>query len=326
MKNLLPLFLLLLSNCCFSQDDYYPCKFKLVDASTKLPIKGASVTIDQMGARTIKTEPNGFCDFKSLPVGRIDITISHPDYRSDRIQRTVSSEVKNNSYIIEMVPNSENSLLITGKIRSEGGIELNNVNIEAKIDGIAYRASSDEYGNYRLDIVVNSFRSDRIQMDFKKGNCRYSEEVLIPQRRYLEKSIKLNCQQYGSAPTKSNISGVWELTIKSKYYVRKDGTLQRSGVQIGGLLNLTQEDNTISGTFGSGNWIQCGSGQINGRINSDSIELEITCTKGSCLGSSTIVIAGRLLNNVITGEIKPPVNKSTDCTVWVGPLTLTREK
>jgi hypothetical protein len=72
--------------------------------------------IDQVGNDTKSTNNEGICDFKNVPVGRLDCNIFKTGYRFQRGQQNISSEIKNNFFIIDLTSNSDDNLLITGKV------------------------------------------------------------------------------------------------------------------------------------------------------------------------------------------------------------------
>ena len=122
-----------------------------------------------------------------------------------------------------------------------------------------------------------------------------------------------------------NVSGVWLLKIYSTYMLHGDGSIQKTGVTTGGLLNLEQKDNMITGSFGSRNWNQCLSGVISGDVNGNNIKMQLSCTKGDCLSGGSIIITGTLIGNIITGEVKPADNRAAKCVVYIGKISIEKQ-
>ena len=330
MHRLLIILFAVLSSVAFGQTNF-PCSFKVLDATTDQPVKGALITIDQGGLPTLQSDMEGFCRFSSLPEGRIDVNVSHIDYRSARTQFTISREVKNNAYVIKLVPNSEGNLLVTGKVENPQGLNMSGVNVEVKVDGKPFFTTTDAGGNYQFNIKVQTIRSDKLQLEYRKGDCKYSEEVPVPEKRYLSKNVRLNCGGPGDGEPpppggdEINMAGVWDLIIYTEYIAREEGT-QRAGYQIGNMLNLKQQGNKITGKFSSSSSVQCRTGEVSGEINpsDNSIKLTVICTQGYCSGNAGYIIMGKFINGTFVGEVKPSQDPTKKCILYIGKIKLTR--
>lgn len=328
MKSIALLLTLLYNFAAFAQNDLYPCKFKIVDARTNNPVEKALVTVVQAGLKTIESDVNGFCDFKAIPVGRIDVNVSHQDYRHLKLQHNISSEVKNNSFVIELVSNSESNLLVSGQVENGVGAGVSGVSVEVKVDGQPFKTYTDESGNYQLDISLKTSRSDRLQLEFRKDNCKYVEEVSIPEKRYILKNVTLSCASAGGGSIRPintvNMQGQWEVTIRDTNECCTIGNMYF--VPSTGHLKLTQQGDLISGSYRdrySGNF---SFGEVYGKILTDSIRLEITCTEGFCKGSGWVLI-GWLQNNIVNWRMESMGNEPDQyCNLNLGPVSLRKRK
>ena len=214
-------FILLFPLFLYSQQSTYPCHFLILDAKNHKPISGASVSIDQIGGGTTTTDINGRCEFKNVPVGRIDYNISHTNYRFLRKQETISSEVKNNSFVIDLIPNSDDTFSLYGRVENDANHEIDQVKVEAVVDGIPYRTTTDETGNYKFEIPLTNNRSDRVKIEFTKGSCRLADEVSVPTTHYLEKSVKIQCMRPSTAGSAASQSDQRSLTEDDKRQLRQ---------------------------------------------------------------------------------------------------------
>jgi hypothetical protein len=58
-------------------------------------------------------------------------------------------------------------------------------------------------------------------MEFKKGSCRYSEEVTLPAAHYLDKSVKIHCMKSSSSTGASSQDEQRSLTDDDKRQLRE---------------------------------------------------------------------------------------------------------
>lgn len=194
MNRLLLLCVTTLMTCGIYAQRTFTCYVLVKDLKTNNPISGATITIDQTGLDTKHTASDGKCIFLNVPEGKIDYTVTCPGYKTKKSQFNISSDIPSNTLEIYLSPNSPIELQLTGEVTDQKGAELAGVNVEVVLDGIPYRGTTDESGNYRIIIPLNSAKDDKIKIEYKLNKCRHTETIQIPDRKIITKDIALNCK------------------------------------------------------------------------------------------------------------------------------------
>jgi len=174
-----------------------PVVFYIDDADSHREVVGALVSIKQTGYNTKPTGGGGRVSFDNVPVGEIEYNISKEGYQFKSDRENVSSEIKSNTFRVSLqkIPSPDDKkILVTGEVTDADGNELKDAWVEVKIADVERTVTTNESGNYTLDITPNSkFPATSMRIEVKKGTCKKTEVIDLNRTNMVYKDFKLDC-------------------------------------------------------------------------------------------------------------------------------------
>jgi hypothetical protein len=175
----------------------------LSDKDSGQPIVNASVMIKEAGWISKSSDSQGKALFiKSIPIGEIHYIISKEGYQGQEGVFNITTEEKSNTLNVKISKMNDNKVLISGEVTDDLGRDLGGVTVEAKYATIIKTTTTDQSGNYFIEIPLNmtSYTATQIKIEAKYNSCKKAELVDLNRTNQIYKDIKLACS------SKQNIS------------------------------------------------------------------------------------------------------------------------
>ena len=195
----------------------------LSDKDSGQPIVNASVMIKEAGWISKSSDSQGKALFvKSIPIGEIHYIISKEGYQGQEGVFNITTEEKSNTLNVKISKMNDNKVLISGEVTDDLGRDLGGVTVEAKYATIIKTTTTDQSGNYFIEIPLNmtSYTATQIKIEAKYNSCKKAELVDLNRTNQIYKDIKLECSNGQSSIIQSNNDEVHPQMVETIYGVR----------------------------------------------------------------------------------------------------------
>lgn len=169
----------------------------VIDKISGLPLDRVRVIARQLGFEAQQTGADGNVSFKNIPIGEANFTATRDGYIKVDTVFTASARKEDNTYTLIVAPkNTNNNLLITGKVEDDEGNDVRGAIVDAEIGESKYTATTSENGTYRMAVNMDKIVYDipEIRFSVKKNGCTYKDRLLIPKTNYYPKDVRLTCK------------------------------------------------------------------------------------------------------------------------------------
>lgn len=218
----------------------------VTDNSSGGPISNAVVVIKEAGWVSKITGTDGKVFFEnSMPIGEVHYIISKEGYQGLQGAINITTETKSNTLHIKLSKQRGDKVLISGEITDESNRELSGAIIEARIADIYQSTTSDNSGNYRLELDLNTeYDKSTLRLEAKCADrsSKVSTTVALTRNNVIYKDFKISCGETTPPMT----------TAEKNNFVFNLTECRQSGTQVICDLNVIHRD--FDADIMLGNW------------------------------------------------------------------------